>query len=100
MVSKLYASDIRQEVLETLVPKYFGKRVDDEQLRVVGSPNYKDFHFHEGQPITFKAEFEVFPEFDLTSYRGVEVEYKEPEVTDEEVSARIEEIRDSKAQYV
>jgi len=50
MVSKLYSSQIRQEVLEALVPKYFDKRVQDEQLKVVGSPNFKDVHFHDGQP--------------------------------------------------
>ena len=50
MVTKYYSSDIRQQILEALVPKYFSKRVDDEQLRVVGPPNYKDVHFHEGTP--------------------------------------------------
>ncbi len=100
MVAKLYASQIRQEVLEALVPKFFEKRVQDEQLRVVGSPNFKDVHFHDGAPLTFKAEFEVFPEFALADYRGVEVEYKEPEVNDEDVAAQVEELREKKAQYV
>jgi trigger factor len=100
MVSKLYSGQIRQEVLEALVPKYFDKRIQDEQLKVVGSPNFKDVHFHEGQPLTFKAEFEVYPELELAEYRGVEIEYKDPDVNDEDVSARIDEIRDSKAQFV
>jgi trigger factor len=100
MVSKMYSSQIRQEVLEALVPKYFEKRVQDEQLKVVGSPNYKDVHFHDAQPLTFKAEFEVYPELDLAEYRGVEIEYKDPDVTDEDVTTRIDEIRDSKAQFV
>src|SRR6516162_8559736 len=37
MVSKLYSGQIRQEVLEALVPRYFEKRIQDEQLKVVGS---------------------------------------------------------------
>ena len=100
MVAKMYASSIRQEVMEALVPKYFDKRIQDEQLRVVGSPNYKDVHFHDGQALTFKVEFEVFPEFELADYRGVEVEYKEPEVTDADVAGRVEAVRDEKAQFV
>jgi trigger factor len=58
-----------------------------------------DVHFHEGEELHFKAEFEVFPEFDLTEYRGVETPYAEPVVTDEDVENRIEELRESKATY-
>jgi trigger factor len=99
LVRKNFQSDIRQQVMENLVPRFFDAKIAEEHLQLVGTPNISDVHFHEGEPLRFKAQFEVFPEFELTDYRGVEVPYIEPEVTDEDVDKRIEEIRDSKATY-
>ena len=100
LVRKNFGSDIRQKVLENLVPKFFDEKVKEENLRVVGTPDITDVHFHEGEPLRFKAEFEVFPEFSIAPYKGVEVPYAEPQVTDEDVAKRIDEIRESKASYV
>jgi trigger factor len=100
LVRKSFSSDIRQKVLENLVPRFFEAKVKDENLRMVGSPSISDVHFHDGEPLRFKAQFEVYPEFELTEYRGVEAPYSEPQVTAEDVDKRIEEIRETKAQYV
>lgn len=100
MVRKHLAGDVRQKVLENLVPKYFRAKTEEESLRVVSAPDYSDIHFHDGEPVRLKASFEVFPEIALADYTGVEVEYAAPEVTDEDVAKRLEELRESKATYV
>jgi trigger factor len=100
LIRKYYSGDIRQKILEALIPKYLNKQFEAENLNVVGTPDIKDVHFHEGEPLRFKAEFEVVPQIELGEYRGVEVPYHDPEVTDEDVTKRIEELRQQKAQYV
>src|SRR5579864_2234712 len=100
MVKARFASDIRQEVLEKLVPRSFNAAVEKDHLQVVGQPNVSEVHFHDGEPLRFKAEFEVTPNFELGDYQGLVVTYAEPVVTDEDVAARIEEIRERKAEYV
>jgi len=100
LVRKSFASEIRQKVVENLLPRFFKAKIQDDNLHIVGSPNLTDVHFHEGEPLTFKARFEVYPEFELSDYRGVEIPYTEPEVTAEDVEKRLEEIRETKAQYV
>jgi trigger factor len=57
-------------------------------------------HFHAGEPLRFKAEFEVAPVFELGEYRDVTVTYNEPVVADADIDQRVEQIRDQKAQYV
>ena len=94
MVRKIFAGDIRQRVMENLVPVFFTAKAKEENLRVVGTPNISDVHFHEGEPVRFKAAFEVFPEFEPAPYTGVEVPYRQPEVSDDDVAKRIEEIRE------
>jgi trigger factor len=100
LVKTKFAADIRQEVLEKLVPRFFRAAVDKDGLHVVGQPDLKDVHFHEGADLHFKAEFEVAPEFDLGEYRGVTITYSEPEVTEGDLNERINQIRDSKAEFV
>jgi trigger factor len=100
LVKTKFAGDIRQEVLEKLVPRHFRAAVDQDGLQVVGQPDLKDVHFHEGEDLHFKAEFEVAPTFDLGEYRGVTITYTEPEVSDADVTERLEQIRDSKAEFV
>lgn len=100
LIRKQYAGDIRQKVIEALVPRYLQKQIEAENLNFVGSPEYSDIHFHEGEPLRFKATFEVMPEIELGEYKDVEVPYQDPVVSDEDIAKRIDEIRDQKAEYV
>jgi len=100
LIRSKFAKEVREDVLESLLPKYFQKRLDEEELKVVGRPNVKEVEFKEGEPLRFKAEFEVAPTIELGEYRGVTVHYGDPEVTGEDVAKRLEEIRDQKAQFV
>jgi len=100
LIRKQFAGDIRQQVLEALIPKFLQKQLEAENLNAVGTPNIRDVQLHDGEPLRFKAEFEVFPAIELKEYKGVEIPYHDPEVTDEDVSKRIEQVREQKAQYV
>ena len=100
LIRSKFAHQVREDVLENLLPKYFDKRVKEEDLHVVGRPSVKDVQFKEGEPLTFKAEFEVAPTFELGEYRGVTIHYAEPQVTDEDINKRLDDIREQKAQYI
>ncbi len=100
LVKTRFAGDIRQDVLEKLVPRFFRAAVDKDHLQVVGAPDISEVHFHAGEPLKFKAEFEVAPEFELGEYRGIVVQYNEPEASDEDIAKRLDEIREQKAEYV
>ena len=95
-----FAADIRQDVLEKLVPKFFRQAVDEDHLEVVGRPDISDVHFDAGEPLKFKAAFEVAPTFDLKEYRDVLVNYTEPEVTDADLDVRLNDVRERKAEFV
>ena len=100
LIRKQFAGDIRQKVLEHLIPIHLQKQLEAENLNVVGTPDISDVHFHDFAPLKFKATFEVFPEIALGEYTNIEVPYQDPEVTDEDTAKRIDEIREQKAQYI
>jgi trigger factor len=100
LIRQHFNQDIRQQVVENLIPKALQKRLEAENLNVVGRPDIKELHFHDGEEMHFKAEFEVVPQIELGEYKEVEVPYHDPEVSDEDVNKRLGEIAESKAQYV
>ena len=100
MVKSKFAGDIRQDVLEKLVPRFFRAATEKDHLKVVGGPSISEVHFHTGEPLKFKAEFEVAPEFELGDFRGLAITYNEPEAKDEDVAKRLDEIRERKAEFV
>lgn len=100
MIRKMYADRIRQEVLDSLLPKFFTQKAREEKYEVVGTPSVTHVEFNDGQPITFKAEFEVVPEFELKDYRGLPVTYAEPTIPESDVEENLEQLRKSKAEYI
>ena len=100
LIRSRFTAEIREDVIKSLVPKHFHQRVEERDLRVVGTPDISDVHLHAGEPLTFKAEFEVAPEIELKDYRGLTVAYLEPEVTGEQVAERLERLREQKAEFV
>ncbi len=100
LVKTRFAADIREEVVRNLVPKHFHMRAEEQDLHVVGTPDVTDVHFHAGEPLKFKAEFEVVPQIELGDYRELAVPYREPQVTDEQVAARLQDLREQKSELV
>jgi trigger factor len=100
LIRSRFASEIRQDVLDHLIPKHFRQHAEREGLNVIGNPTLADVHFHAGEPLTFKVEFEVAPTFDLQPYRELEVAYQEPVVAEEDINQRIEALREQKAEYI
>jgi len=100
IVRQNFGSRIQQDVLEKLEPAAIDAKIKEEHLAVVGQPEVKDFHFHDGQEAHFKVEFEVAPEVKLGEYRNLEVPYAEPAVADADVDAELARLRDSKAEFV
>ncbi len=99
MVRKNFEPDIRQKVVENLIPKYLDQQLAEEQVKVVSRPDITDVQFKPGEPLVFKAEFEVAPEFELGEYREIEIPYTEPAVSEEDVDKRLTEMREQRATY-
>ncbi len=100
MIRSRFRDEIRHEVLEALIPKFLRAEVEKENLPLVGTPNITDVRLEKGEPLQFKAEIEVAPEFELEEYRGLTVTYREPEITEEDIDRRLEQLREQKAEYV
>ncbi len=90
-----FAGALRDDVVEALVPDHFRAALAQQGVRPVSQPQVTDLQLEEGKPLTFKAVFEVLPEFAVEGYQDVRVEKPSAELTEEEFNAELERIRDS-----
>jgi len=99
LVEHRFRDDIRSEVVQALLPRFFQDAVKDQKLSVVGRPQFEDLKFEPDQPLTCKATFEVILEFELHDYKGLEVEEETPVVGEAEVEEALEDLRQHAATF-
>ena len=92
-----FHEQIRQEVVETVLPSHFRAAIDQAGMKPVSQPQVTELHLVDGEPLTFKALFEVLPEIDIAGYQEIKVERPDSTLTDEEFAAELERVRDSRS---
>jgi trigger factor len=99
MVRNRFSSEITSDVVEHLVPQYFREAVLKGGFRPVSQPHIYGLELTPGEPIKFKAAFEVLPEFDLVDYKAIKVEKPDVTVTDEQVDNEIKLLQEKQASF-
>ncbi len=97
VVRRRFASEIRKEVIDGLLPERFNRGVRELGVQPVGQPQVTELTVEDGQPLHVKAAFEFIPAFSIEGYQDVTVEKPSAELTDEEFQHEMTELRESRA---
>ncbi len=99
IIRQRFAEDIKTDVVEALVPRYFRQEAEKQGLVPVSQPRVTDLHIHDGEPLRFKASFEILPEIKVEGYRELRAEKPVIEITDEEVEQALNHLREQHASF-
>ena len=99
IIKQRFGDGLKNDVVEALVPKYFRREAEKQGLIPVSQPRVTDLHIHDGEPLTFKATFEVLPEIQVEGYKDLRADKPEIAVTDEDVEAALTSLREQHATY-
>jgi trigger factor len=99
IIRQRFKEDLKSDVVEALVPRYFRKEAEKQGLVPVSQPRVTDLHIHEGEPLRFKASFEIMPEIKVEGYKELRAEHPEIAVKDEEVEEALASVREQHATY-
>ena len=99
LVKQRFAEEIKGEIVEALVPRYFREETGKQKLQPVSQPRVTDLHFHDGEPLTFKASFEILPEFEVSPYGDLHIEKMDATITDEDVEQALNNLGEQRATY-
>lgn len=89
---------VKQEAFEIVANKAYSEALNQEKLIPVSDPKVEKSTFEEGKDMELTIKVTLKPEPELGEYKGLHVEKKEVEVTDEQVDAQIKDMmgRDAK----
>ncbi len=99
IVRQRFAEDIKNEIVESLVPRYFRQETQRQNLLPVSQPRVTDLHLHEGEPLKFTASFEVLPDFKIGAYDDLQISRLDTNVSDEDVENALNNLREQHATY-
>ena len=100
VVDKRFRKEIQEELTKKLVSKSYHEAIEQEQLRVASLTNIEDIQFGEDKSMRFRATVVTAPEFDLPDYKNIPVQLPDTKVSDAEVEAALERLRDQAADFV
>jgi trigger factor len=99
IIRQRFSQDIQNDVVDALVPLHFRKETERLGLVPVSQPRVTDLHLHEGEPLRFKAAFEVMPEIKVEGYKELRADHPEIAVTDQEVEDSLKSLQEQKAAF-
>ena len=99
VIRSRFAEEIKSEVVEALIPRYFHEEAERQKLLPVSQPRVTDLHVHEGEPLRFKASFEVLPEIEVSGYQNLSVPKADTSVSEQEVETSLQNLREQHATY-
>ena len=93
VVRQRFADEIKSDVVEALVPRYFREEAGKQNLVPISQPRVTDLHFHDNEPLKFTAEFEIFPDFKVTPYDDIKPETIDTNVSEDDVEQALKNLR-------
>ena len=99
IIRQRFKEDLKSDVVEALVPRYFRKEAEKLGMVPVSQPRVTDLHIHDGEPLRFKASFEIMPEIKVEGYKELRTDHPQIEVKDEEVEEALNNVREQHATF-
>jgi len=90
----------KEDALRELIPESYTRALKDANLHPVSEPRVDEVVCEEGQPLRYRASFEVRPTLKLSGHTGIEVYKENVEVAESEVDKALEYLREQAAEYV
>ncbi len=96
MVEKMYGPEVfYEDAANELIPVVYDRELKEaKDIEVVSQPEIDDVNIKKGEPFTFTALVALKPAVELGKYKGVKVEKTEVEVTEEELTAALDQERE------
>ncbi len=99
IIRQRFSEEIKTDMVEALIPRFFRQEAERLSLHPVSQPRVTDLHLHEGEPLRFKAAFEVLPEIKLQGYKELRADKPEIAVSEADVEQALADLRERHASF-
>jgi len=99
IIRQRFSEEIKTDMVEALIPRYFRQEAERLGIHPVSQPRVTDLHLHDGEPLRFKAAFEVLPEIKLEGYKELRADKPEIAVSEADVEQALADLRERHASF-
>ena len=99
IIRQRFSEEIKTDMVEALIPRFFRQEAERLSLHPVSQPRVTDLHVHDGEPLRFKAAFEVLPEIKLEGYKELRADKPEIAVSEADVEQALADLREQHASF-
>jgi trigger factor len=92
VIKQRYKASIEKRIIDKLIPEYYRLSVEKHKLNPLHSPYIEEVLIKEGQPLKFKATFEIVPEIEVKDYDKVKVKKEKVELTGKDAEERFNKV--------
>ncbi|MDG4584596.1 MAG: trigger factor, partial [Candidatus Competibacter sp.] len=100
LIKQMYGDQVRYEAVSELMERSLHEALLQEKLSPLGGPKIEPKPLEEGQDLEYCATFEVVPEFELAGFENITVERPVAEVTEQDIDAMIETLREQRTTWI
>lgn len=101
VVEQKFGKGLLQETAAELIDRSFSAQIEEQKIKVAGMPKI-DFDFNtlnKNSSINYVAKFEVYPEVKLKDLTDIEIESVSGQISDDDVSAMLVQLRTQHAEW-
>jgi len=98
IIRSYYGKAVEQEVSSEFIKETFPEALKETDLKPLTQADVSDTHFDENGSFSYTALVDICPPFELPVYKGLEIYRPQIEITEEQVGAELEKLRQSHAQ--
>jgi len=99
IIRQRFSEEIKTDMVEALIPRYFRQEAERLGIHPVSQPRVTDLHLHDGEPLRFKAAFEVLPEIKLEAYKELRADKPKIAVSEADVEQALADLRERHASF-
>ena len=101
MIEKMYGTGVFfEDAANELIPEAYETAAKESELEIVAQPEIEVTQMDKGTDFIFTATVAIKPEVTLGDYKGIEVEKKEAEVSEEEITTEIDKAREANSRLI
>ncbi len=99
MIRRMYDKQILEGLHEHLLAKGFQQALREHKLNTVAEYDLQKSALKAGEPFSFSLVVDVEPEFELPTYKGIEVDAKKVEITEDATTQAIDRYLENMGKY-
>ena len=101
IIEKFYGKEVFfEDAANAIIPEAYAKAAEESGLEIVSQPEIGLVQLEDGKPFIFSATVAVKPEVELGQYKGVEVAKADVEVTEDDINAELDKVREQNSRTV